>query len=181
MDRPHRPPDRLDGGGEIPLEDQQRFEAEHLAKQNKLAGRAGTAYSGKSQLFAAIRANNKDRVRELLETGANANAWESPPWWMFAGTVAMPFILLCAFTAPQHYSKQALHIAMIEGDPDMVKLLLDFNADPKAPAVFWNCCYCCTWRATSASFQEPWMGGGAVNGDPVPAPQQEAIKRLIEG
>ena len=30
----------------------------------------------KRELFAAIRANNKDRVRELLEMGADVNAYE---------------------------------------------------------------------------------------------------------
>ena len=72
-------------------------------------------------------------MRELLQTGADVNASEGPPWWRMAGTLVMPFILCCAFGSPQHYSKTALHVAMIQGDPELVKLLL---ADPSAT-------YCC--------------------------------------
>ena len=126
-----------------------------------------------------------ERVRELLQTGANANATELAPWWIMAGTLVMPFILCCAFGSSKHYSRKALHVAMIQGDTELVKLLLDSGADPKAPAVFWNCCVCCTWRATSSSMQRELMGNpdtgsaGGELGDPVPWAQQETIRQLV--
>jgi len=176
------------GGGPISLEDQARRSAERAARLEKVA--AGT---GSAALFAAIRmtgetcANRqgKERVRELLQSGTNANAWEPAPWWIMAGTLVMPCILCCAFGSPKHYSRKALHVAMIQGDTDLVKLLLDSGADPNAPAVFWNCCICCSWRATSSSMQSALMGnpdtGSAndENGDPVPWAQQETIIQLV--
>jgi hypothetical protein len=155
------------------------------------------AHSGSlsSQLLAAIRmtgddcgvVKGKERVRELLQSGANANTWEPAPWWIIAGTAVMPCILCCAFGAPQHYSKQALHVAMMQGDTEVVKLLLDSGADPKAPAVFWNCCVCCSWTAHSAGFRAALMGNpdsGSANGensDPVSWAGQEEIWRLLQG
>jgi hypothetical protein len=183
-------------GGAIPEGDQARRSAERVARLEKKA--AGT---GSAALFAAIRivgedqpwtigtpgaaTRGKERVRELLQSGANANAWEPAPAWRIAGTLVMPFILCCAFGSSMHYSMQALHVAMMQGDTDVVKLLLDSGADPKAPAVFWNCCVCCSWRATSSSLQSQLMGNpdtGSANGelgDPVPWAQQAEIKRMV--
>ena len=92
----------------------QQANAEKARQKNeKIAGPSGTAFTSESQVFGAVRAKNYDRVRELLQTGGNVNASESPPWWMFAGTAVMPFILLCAFSSQVHYSKTLLHIAMM--------------------------------------------------------------------
>lgn len=186
---PARRLDPNDPLGKISPEDQAMRSAENVGRLEKKA-RSGSV---DSQLFAAIRmageptANRqaKDRVRELLQTGADVNASEGPPWWRMAGTLVMPFILCCAFGSPMHYSKTALHVAMIQGDPELVKLLLDSGADPSAPAVFWNCCVCCSWRATASGFQSALMGNpdtGSANaelGDPVPGPQQAEIKQLV--
>lgn len=174
-------PTRLEGGsaGEIPLEDQEERAAARRAKMNKVAGPSGTAYAGQHQLFGAIRAGNQDRAKELLQTGADANASEPAPWWIIGCFVAMPCMLLCVppCCAHEHYSKRALHVAMVEGDPDMVKLLIESGADPTAPAVCWNCCACCTWNAQAQSFQDALM----VEGNHVSAPKQAEIKRLIQG
>ena len=124
-------------------------------------------------------------MRELLQSGANANSSEPAPWWIMAGTALMPCVLCCAFGCVKHYSRQALHIAMIQGDTEVVNLLLDSGADAKAPAVFWNCCVCCSWRATSPSLRRELMGNpdsGSANGElgnPVPWAQQAEIERMI--
>ena len=49
---------------------------------------------------------------------------------------------------------------MIEGDSDMVRVLLENGADPKKKAVFWNYGYCCTWSAVDSSFQHELMVNG---------------------
>ena len=123
-DHHHQAPARLEGGGagEIPLEEQEARSAEHRAEMAKIAGPAGSPFKGSYQLFAAIRGGDRDRARELLQTGADPNAWESPAWYIFPGTMLMPCILCCAFCAPVHYSMQPLHVAMEEGDAEMVKL-----------------------------------------------------------
>ena len=186
---PARRLDPNDPAGKISPEDQAMRSAENVGRLEKKA----RSVSVDSQLFAAIRmageptANRqaKDRVRELLQTGADVNASEGPPWWLMAGTLVMPFILCCAFGSPKHYSKTALHVAMIQGDPELVKLLLDSGADPSAAAVFWNCCVCCSWRATASGFQSALMGnpdtGSATAelGDAVPRVQQAGIKQLV--
>ena len=173
---------------EIPKEIQEMRADKRLeALEKKIANPALTK---NKRLFAAIRAMNKDRASELLQAGADANAGESPPWYIFAGTLVMPFILLCAVSSAKHYRVRALHVAMTQGDPAMVKLLLDHGADPKAPAVFWNCCVCCTWTAQSPSFQRQLMGiweNGFEKsatyelGDAVPPVQQQEMIRLING
>ena len=186
---PARRLDPNDPAGKISPEDQAMRSAENVGRLEKKA----RSVSVDSQLFAAIRmageptANRqaKDRVRELLQTGADVNASEGPPWWLMAGTLVMPFILCCAFGSSKHYSKTALHVAMIQGDPELVKLLLDSGADPSAAAVFWNCCVCCSWRATASGFQSALMGNpdtGSANaelGDAVPRVQQAGIKQLV--
>ena len=99
------------------------------------------------ELFAAIRAKNKDRVRELLEMEADVNAYE-PVHDLVQCFMLLAFIfplipIIFFFTnETDHYKKTPLHVAATTGDPDMVALLLEFGADRNAPATFWNCCGC---------------------------------------
>ena len=183
MHHGNRSAERLKGGdfGMISDEEQASREAERVGRLEKKA-RSGSL---DSQLFAAIRIPDKNRVNELLQSGANANASEPAPLWLMAGTLLMPCILCCAFSSPQHYSRPALHVAMIQGDTDVVKLLLDSGADHSAPEIFWNCCFCCSWRAQSASLQSNLMGnpdtGSATSelGDPVPWAKQVEMKQMV--
>ena len=103
------------------------------------------------ELFAAVRAKNKDRVRELLEMGADVNAYEPAD----CGTVGCTILCLIIFPIitwlifpcailgnTENYKKTPLHVAVTTGDPDMVALLLEFGADRNAPATFWSYCCC---------------------------------------
>ena len=109
------------------------------------------------ELFAAIRANNKDRVRELLEMGADVNAYEPADCTtafilkeilIFAMLILiLAFIIMAKLQEPGQYKSTPLHVAVTTGDPDMVALLLEFGADRNAPATFWNCC-CCKYTPT---------------------------------
>ena len=115
-------------------------------------GRAAPAEGERTrELFTAIRMENKDRVRELLEMGADVNAYERADD-IIIGLIIMgiPFSLLCIpLNDTNAYKKTPLHVAVTTGDPDMVALLLEFGADRNAPATFWNCC-CCKKTPTSA-------------------------------
>ena len=99
------------------------------------------------ELFAAIRAKNKDRVRELQEMEADVNAYE-PVHDLVQCFMLLAFIfplipIIFFFTNDtDHYKKTPLHVAVTTSDPDMVALLLEFGADRNAPASFWNCCCC---------------------------------------
>ena len=43
---------------------------------------------------------------------------------------------------PNGYSQTPLHVAILRGDVEMIRLLLECGADPDLPAFFWNCCCC---------------------------------------
>ena len=107
------------------------------------------------ELFAAIRAQRRGRVREILEMEADVNAYEPVPCphpLQFLGwLLCLPFIVLMIICPcigwlcimlndTDNYKKTPLHVAMTKDDPDMVALLLEFGADRNAPAVFLNCC-----------------------------------------
>ena len=102
----HKAPARLEGGGEIPIEIQEMNEKKRLEDLEKKM--SNPALSKNTRLFAAIRANDKDRARELLQSGADANASESPPLWLMAGTTVMFCILCCAFSRGERLRLQLL-------------------------------------------------------------------------
>ena len=127
------------------------------------------------ELFDAIRAKNKDRVRELLEMEADVNAYE-PVHDLVQCFMLLAFIfplipIIFFFTnETDHYKKTPLHVAATTGDPDMVALLLEFGADRNAPATFWN--YCCC-KYTPLQFLDAEGCGG------IPPEQRAPIKELL--
>ena len=122
------------------------------------------------ELFAAVRAKNKDRVRELLEMEADVNAYE-PVHDLVQCFMLLAFIfplipILFFFTNDtDHYKKTPLHVAMTKDDPDMVALLLEFGADRNAPAALMDCC-CCKYTPTQFV-------------DSIPPEQRAPIKELL--
>ena len=168
--------------------------AEYLARQNRFARAEGSpgcvcrfdawyATRRDSQLFAAIRARDRDRVGELLQSGADANAMELVPWWFilpfftFPGPFLWPFLVCCTIPGGAMHSRAALHVAMEDGDAAAVQQLLDAGANPRKAALFWNCCNCFCFSARSKRYQDilfqhrpqPWDG-----------PEQlQAIRQLI--
>ena len=131
------------------------------------------------ELFAAIRAKNKDRVRELLEMGADVNAYEPSDDIIFGLIIiGIPFSLLCIpLNDTNAYKKTPLHVAVTTGDPDMVVLLLEFGADRNAPATFVNCCCC---KKTPMQFVDMQTGADHL-GRTLPAEQRAPIKELLIG
>ena len=142
------------------------------------------------ELFAAIRAKNKERVRELLEMEADVNAYE-PVHDLVQCFMLLAFIfplipIIFFFTnETDHYKKTPLHVAATTGDPDMVALLLEFGADRNAPAAFFNCCCC---KKTPTQFVDMKTGGVHGLNNPnykmppnsnVPVEQRAPIKELL--
>ena len=135
------------------------------------------------ELFAAIRAKNKDRVRELLEMGADVNAYEPADCTtafilkeilIFAMLILiLAFIIMAKLQEPGQYKSTPLHVAVTTGDPDMVALLLEFGADRNAPATFWNCCCC---KKTPTQFVDM-----VTDERSIPVEQREPIKELLIG
>ena len=139
------------------------------------------------ELFAAIRAKNKERVRELLEMEADVNAYEPVPNDSIRGIIgfwlSFPLVFLCWLAAvggimaccelykdTDKYKKTPLHVAVTTGDSDMVALLLEFGADRNAPATFWNCCCC---KKTPTQFVDINRAGS------LPVWQRAPIKELL--
>ena len=141
------------------------------------------SFAKAAALFAAIRARDRDRVGELLQSGADANAMELVPWWFilpfftFPGPFLWPFLVCCTIPGGAMHSRAALHVAMEDGDAAAVQQLLDAGANPRKAALFWNCCNCCCFSARSERYQDilfqhrpqPWD-------DPE---QLQAIRQLI--
>ena len=141
------------------------------------------------ELFAAIRVKNKDRVRALLELGADVNAYEpvdpeeSPGEKLCNCVLILLFLMACPcflflfrnmLNSKDQYNKTPLHAAVEKGDPDMVALLLEFGADRNAPASFWNCCCCKKTPTQLVDMVDP------VDGDDiVPVEQRAPIKELL--
>ena len=165
-------------GGCVPVE--QRAPIKELLSLQVDGGRVAPA-AGEMvcELFAAIRAKNKDRVRELLEMEADVNAYEPVPCphpLQFLGwLLCLPFIVLMIICPcigwlcimlndTDNYKKTPLHVAMTKDDPDMVALLLEFGADRNAPATYLNCCCC---KKTPAQFTDMMIGDSAEQEAPI--------------
>merc|ERR1719461_691748 len=78
-------------------------------KQNSLGGRA---------LFNAIHYGQTACVEALLQRGANLHIQQSMPWWL-------------RYLVPAYHLHTPLHFACgVNASPEIVKLLLKFEADP---------------------------------------------------